>query len=101
MAIKTEDNKISCNDKFSKTSNKVIDALWHKSYEEELSSEKDIVNDDTDMSSSSESLEDELDSAVIVIDGDYVEDKDNNTSVKSTIVHIDIIANQWYISIQW
>ena len=50
------------------------------------------------MSSSSESLEDELESAVIVIDDDYV--KDNNTSVKSTIVHTDIIANQWYISIQ-
>ena len=88
--MKTKDRKISCNKKWFKTLNKVIeennigkkdDTLKHVSSEEEVPSEEEIVkglfDNDMDMSSSSNNLEDK-ESEFIVIDDDNVEDKDNN-----------------------
>ena len=80
LAIKSENSKMSCNKNLSKTSNKVIDILEHISSEEKLLSEKGMFDHDTEMFSSSESLEDEESSVVIVIDDDHVEGKDNNDS---------------------
>ena len=89
--MKTKDRKITCNKKWFKTQNKVIeennigkkdDTLKHVSSEEEVPSEEEIVkgmfDNDMDMSSSSNNLEDK-ESEFIVIDDDNVEDKDNNT----------------------
>ena len=80
LAIKSEDGKMSRNKKLFKISKTIIDTLEYISSEEEVHSEKSIFDDDTVISSTSESIKNDNKAAVIVIYDDHVEDKYNNTS---------------------